>query len=160
MDMQGHTYERNAILSWLGANGTCPLSRRPMKASDLIPNVMMQTRVRLWQRETGQKVFNIASMWGDFGGGEDVTENESGSENDGDEFRPVYAVTIVPVAEESERRQRPSHSSRNSRRRHQHRRERTRPTEEPVAVNATPRRFRLCSSKARTTTATGRRPAR
>jgi len=53
-DLFGHTYERIAILSWLSRNGTCPMTRKPMRASELIPNVLMKTKVRLWQREHGQ----------------------------------------------------------------------------------------------------------
>lgn len=52
-DLFGHTYERAAILSWLSRNGTCPMTRKPMRASELIPNVLMKTKVRLWQREHG-----------------------------------------------------------------------------------------------------------
>ncbi len=53
-DLFGHTYERAAILSWLSRNGTCPMTRKSMRASELIPNVLMKTKVRLWQREHGQ----------------------------------------------------------------------------------------------------------
>jgi hypothetical protein len=88
MDSLGHTYERSAILNWLGANGTCPLTRRPMKASNLIPNAIMQTKVRLWQREHGQELppldqsnTNIVAY---FTVDDDPTEEESVSGN-GDE---------------------------------------------------------------------------
>jgi hypothetical protein len=53
MDCLKHTYERNAILEWIGAHGTCPLTRRPMKPSNLIPNVLMETRIALWKHENG-----------------------------------------------------------------------------------------------------------
>jgi hypothetical protein len=53
MDCLKHTYERNAILSWIGAHGTCPLTRRPLKPSNLIPNVLMDTRIALWKHENG-----------------------------------------------------------------------------------------------------------
>mmetsp|Transcript_76057 Transcript_76057/g.114517 ORF Transcript_76057/g.114517 Transcript_76057/m.114517 type:complete len:181 (-) Transcript_76057:141-683(-) len=149
MDMHGRTYERNAILSWLVANGTCPLTRRTMKASDLIPNVMMQTRIRLWQRETGRKVFPTRSWDGAkdvLGYGEDPTEAESGSDNDMDDFfsqTPVYAIAIISPTPTSEHERR-YQSSRNSRRRHRDRRGRNLPVEEPTpSVSAPPRRFRL-----------------
>ena len=53
-DIFGHTYERSAILAWISATGTCPLTRRVMQPSDLIPNVLMKTKVRLWQVEHHQ----------------------------------------------------------------------------------------------------------
>jgi hypothetical protein len=151
MDMYGRTYERNAMLSWLAANGTCPLTRRTMKASDLIPNVMMETRVRLWQRETGQKVYPAKSWDGVtdvLGYGEDPTETESGSDNDMDDFSsqtPVYAITIITPEDEREQQQHRSRHSRSSRRRQQDNRERNRPVEAPTpsSVAAPPRRFRL-----------------
>jgi hypothetical protein len=150
MDMHGRTYERNAILSWLAANGTCPLTRRTMKASDLIPNIMMQTRVRLWQRETGQKVCPT-KLWGGagiledvLGSVEDPTETESGSDTDIDCFMhtPVYAITITPVDRRHQSRH-SRHSGSSSRRRHHNRGERNRPVEEPTPSVASPRRFRL-----------------
>jgi hypothetical protein len=101
MDCMGHTFERKAILAWLvlGAkNGTCPLTRRPMKVSDLIPNIMMQTKIRTWQRETGQDVASVPSSSDDddvrsdfvaycnFGGDDvdDPTEEESVSSGNDD----------------------------------------------------------------------------
>lgn len=54
-DMFGHTYERSAILHWLGAHGTCPMTRKPMKPSDLIPNILMRTKIRLWARDNNRE---------------------------------------------------------------------------------------------------------
>lgn len=38
IDIDGYTYERSAIESWLRDNGTSPITRKPMQISDLRPN--------------------------------------------------------------------------------------------------------------------------
>jgi hypothetical protein len=50
-DLFGHTYERSAILAWIAVKGACPMTRQDLRASNLIPNALMKTKVRLWQRE-------------------------------------------------------------------------------------------------------------
>eukprot|EP00934_Nitzschia_sp_Nitz4_P000840 Nitzschia sp. Nitz4//scaffold113_size70149//69474//69977//NITZ4_005965-RA/size70149-exonerate_protein2genome-gene-0.23-mRNA-1//1//CDS//3329533386//840//frame0 len=45
----GNTYERSAILKWLSSHGTCPMTRRPMKPSNLIPNALMKAKVTVWK---------------------------------------------------------------------------------------------------------------
>lgn len=52
-DILGHTYERSAILAWLAANGTCPLTRRPMRPSSVITNVHMKLAIETWRKENG-----------------------------------------------------------------------------------------------------------
>ncbi len=37
-DRDGNTYDRSAIMQWLATNSTSPITRRPMTASELVPN--------------------------------------------------------------------------------------------------------------------------
>mmetsp|Transcript_5068 Transcript_5068/g.6618 ORF Transcript_5068/g.6618 Transcript_5068/m.6618 type:complete len:177 (+) Transcript_5068:108-638(+) len=47
----GHTFERAAILSWLATkDGACPLTRKPMKPSQLISNWGLQVRIESYLR--------------------------------------------------------------------------------------------------------------
>jgi U-box domain len=48
----GQSYERSAILQWLAAgNTTCPMTRQPMRMSDLISNQLLRLKIRRWQLE-------------------------------------------------------------------------------------------------------------
>ena len=42
----GFNYERSAILSWLERTGTCPLTRKPLRPSELIPNRLLEIKIR------------------------------------------------------------------------------------------------------------------
>eukprot|EP00339_Tiarina_fusa_P024584 CAMPEP_0117027214 /NCGR_PEP_ID=MMETSP0472-20121206/19915_1 /TAXON_ID=693140 ORGANISM="Tiarina fusus, Strain LIS" /NCGR_SAMPLE_ID=MMETSP0472 /ASSEMBLY_ACC=CAM_ASM_000603 /LENGTH=162 /DNA_ID=CAMNT_0004734401 /DNA_START=35 /DNA_END=523 /DNA_ORIENTATION=+ len=53
MDSFGRTFQRNAILTWLSENGTCPMTREPRRAGNYIPNAMMVTKVRVWKKRNG-----------------------------------------------------------------------------------------------------------
>jgi len=49
MSRSGHSFERQAILTWLVEhNHTCPLTRQPLNASALIPNRALQMRIEAW----------------------------------------------------------------------------------------------------------------
>jgi hypothetical protein len=46
----GRNFERSAILNWLrDGNGCCPLTRQPLRPSDLIPNRQLESRIRFWR---------------------------------------------------------------------------------------------------------------
>ena len=45
----GHNFERSAILSWLGQSDKCPLTRSPMKPSDLISNGSLKAIIKGWR---------------------------------------------------------------------------------------------------------------
>jgi U-box domain len=48
----GQSYEREAIMQWLGAgNTTCPMTRKPLRLSDLITNHALRSQIQNWQRE-------------------------------------------------------------------------------------------------------------
>lgn len=49
----GHNFECSAILNWLTRSNECPLTRKPMKPSDLIPNHPLQARIQFWRTEHG-----------------------------------------------------------------------------------------------------------
>ena len=47
----GHCFERKAIMDWICVgNGTCPLTRKPIKPSDLVQNVNLQDEIVIWQQ--------------------------------------------------------------------------------------------------------------
>ncbi|GKZ00577.1 hypothetical protein MPSEU_001009900 [Mayamaea pseudoterrestris] len=48
----GLNFERSAILNWLQqGTGACPLTRQPLRPSDLIPNKQLETRIRFWRMQ-------------------------------------------------------------------------------------------------------------
>jgi hypothetical protein len=52
MSKYGHNYEREAIIEWLTrGNDSCPMTRRPMRLSDLISNHHLRARIDEWRRE-------------------------------------------------------------------------------------------------------------
>ena len=46
-------YDRNAILAWLENNGTCPLTRNPLRPSELIPNRLLEMQIKQFRQEHG-----------------------------------------------------------------------------------------------------------
>jgi hypothetical protein len=38
VDPEGNSYERSAIESWLEKNNTSPITRKPLRKEDLVPN--------------------------------------------------------------------------------------------------------------------------
>jgi len=46
----GHSFERKAILEWIQDKGTCPLTRRPLRLSDLVPNRALEGRIQAWNK--------------------------------------------------------------------------------------------------------------
>ena len=51
MDQCAHTFERHAILGWLDQHESCPISRKPMTADDLLLNHTLAERIDRWQWE-------------------------------------------------------------------------------------------------------------
>mmetsp|Transcript_2023 Transcript_2023/g.4100 ORF Transcript_2023/g.4100 Transcript_2023/m.4100 type:complete len:232 (+) Transcript_2023:122-817(+) len=47
----GLNYDRRAILSWLETKGTCPLTRQPLRPSQLIPNRLLETQINQFRRQ-------------------------------------------------------------------------------------------------------------
>jgi hypothetical protein len=57
MSRDGKNFERTAILDWLNrGNLNCPLTRQPLKASLLAPNVNLKRSIKRWKKGRGQLV--------------------------------------------------------------------------------------------------------
>jgi U-box domain len=51
MSRDGQNFEKHAILDWLNRGNTnCPLTRQPLKASLLAPNVNLKMKIQRWRR--------------------------------------------------------------------------------------------------------------
>jgi len=121
MTKYGHSYERDAILSWLVKNnGSCPMTRQPLKLGDIITNHQLRARIRRWQVDNQQDITMVCNSNEDFDGNvtgyfllsgndakdmmaADETERSSSSSSDGD---VVVEVTAVGSASGQQRRQR------------------------------------------------------
>lgn len=80
MDRDGHTYEKRAILEWLErGHEICPLTRKPLRLSDIIPNRALQCRIEEWRISQG----------------EDLSETEEDEENDFDP--PFVGIINLPL---------------------------------------------------------------
>lgn len=51
----GYTYERNAIIEWLNINNTSPMTRQPMSADNLRPNLIVKQLLELESRVDRQQ---------------------------------------------------------------------------------------------------------
>ena len=62
MSKYGHSYERSAIFKWIArGNDTCPMSRRPLRLSDLITNHALRCKIRRWQLENQENITVIVN---------------------------------------------------------------------------------------------------
>ena len=53
MNRDGINFERSAIIEWIQANGTCPLSGKPLKPSQLISNKGLEQKINIWREQNG-----------------------------------------------------------------------------------------------------------
>jgi hypothetical protein len=54
MTRTGLTFEKAAIFSWLEqGSGSCPLTRKPLTASDLVTNMRLKKEIRIWRSDNG-----------------------------------------------------------------------------------------------------------
>jgi U-box domain len=54
MNRHGRSYERSAIVEWITTkNPTCPITRQPMKVTDLVPNNRLRKEILEWRRNQG-----------------------------------------------------------------------------------------------------------
>lgn len=44
----GHTYERRAITTWIHSHGTSPITKQPLSALALMPNLSMKHQIELY----------------------------------------------------------------------------------------------------------------
>jgi hypothetical protein len=57
MTRSGLSFDRSAILEWLCNHGnTCPLTRAPLCASNLVPNHQLRLRIEQWCMEHGHEL--------------------------------------------------------------------------------------------------------
>jgi len=113
----GQNFERSAILSWLSrGNAECPITRRPMKPSDLIPNGAMQTKIQCWMKKHGVD-------WEEAASGRNVTDCSGDEDEDNEdaeeqgEIGNFYGFLCdVPKRKKKSKSKRSGESSSSSRR--------------------------------------------
>ena len=71
MDSDGNSYERSAIETWLSSHPTSPITRRPLRIADLIPNRDLKAAIEEFlathpQALTGTTVAKVATTVGSF----------------------------------------------------------------------------------------------
>jgi hypothetical protein len=49
----GKNFERSAILNWLSENDVCPLTRKPLRPSDLTRNGGLRAKIVIWRQGNG-----------------------------------------------------------------------------------------------------------
>ena len=58
MTKYGHNFERSAILEWLHRGHTrCPITRKKLNLSKLVPNAALRLKIRKWQDRTDEKIY-------------------------------------------------------------------------------------------------------
>ena len=50
-DCCGHNFERDAICDWLDVHGSCPITKKPMDISELLPAADLQNRIERWRMD-------------------------------------------------------------------------------------------------------------
>lgn len=58
IDTDGNSYERSAIMEWLATRQVSPITRRPLKPGDLVPNRVLKTLIEEYKNSSG--TFNTA----------------------------------------------------------------------------------------------------
>lgn len=57
VNKEGRVFERAAICDWIRAsNGTCPLTRKPIKISEFVSYRMLQLKIELWRQENNVEI--------------------------------------------------------------------------------------------------------
>ena len=56
MSRTGINYEKNAIMEWISKhNNTCPMTRLPLRAKDLVHNRKLQSQICMWCAANGME---------------------------------------------------------------------------------------------------------
>eukprot|EP00522_Entomoneis_paludosa_P008526 CAMPEP_0172439662 /NCGR_PEP_ID=MMETSP1065-20121228/576_1 /TAXON_ID=265537 /ORGANISM="Amphiprora paludosa, Strain CCMP125" /LENGTH=247 /DNA_ID=CAMNT_0013188375 /DNA_START=244 /DNA_END=987 /DNA_ORIENTATION=+ len=95
----GISYERSAILEWIEQNGTCPLTRQPLRPSQLIPNRPLEVQIKsfrmqhkaLFENDNDDKTEDNTSI-------DDADEDSS--EDDYDDISSRRFFGFLPVSEQ------------------------------------------------------------
>jgi hypothetical protein len=53
MSKTGHNFERDAILTWVSEQGTCPVTGKALLKSDLITNHALRIQIQFWCKNHG-----------------------------------------------------------------------------------------------------------
>lgn len=53
LSREGHSYEQHAILNWVSEHGTSPLTREPLRPSQLVRNRPLETKIRFFLTQHG-----------------------------------------------------------------------------------------------------------
>jgi STIP1 homology and U-box containing protein 1 len=53
---EGISYDKKSILQWLSKNKICPLSKKPLKESDLIPNLALKNAIENYLKQSQKQM--------------------------------------------------------------------------------------------------------
>lgn len=53
MNRDGLNFERQSIVQWLRTHGTCPVTGKPMRPGDLVPNRSLEAKIQFWRYSNG-----------------------------------------------------------------------------------------------------------
>jgi U-box domain len=53
MSKTGHNFDREAILAWVDAHGTCPVTGKPLVRNDLVSNHALRIKIEFWCKNNG-----------------------------------------------------------------------------------------------------------
>lgn len=95
----GQNFERSAILNWLSQSKECPLTRQPMKPSDLIPNRALEARIGFWKQQQRDKKAAAATTVTSTAE-EDVDVDDDDQVEDDDPIHSLVACAFLSVSEE------------------------------------------------------------
>ena len=57
MTKHGHNFERDAIYKWIARDtGLCPVTRKPLRLSDIITHHSLRCKIQVWQKENDIEV--------------------------------------------------------------------------------------------------------
>lgn len=63
MTKHGHNFERDAIYKWIARDtGLCPITRKPLRLSDIITHHSLRCKIQLWQKENDIEVQPVTEL--------------------------------------------------------------------------------------------------
>lgn len=98
LSKEGHNYEREAILSWIAEHGTSPLTREPLRPSQLVRNRILEAKIRFFLKQHGAVEETVVNEDGDDGTAKFVGYVVSDSKQGVD---PVQSITLQDLASSS-----------------------------------------------------------
>jgi U-box domain len=99
----GHSYERDAILSWLVEHRqTCPLTRKPLSLGGIITNHQLRGQIRKWQLEHEMDVTVLCSA-SDFDRASMASSSSFSKLSQSSSLSRLGGFYIVPDLDDTER---------------------------------------------------------